>query len=185
MDNVEKYIPGYEGRYVVSTFGYVRKVGKERRNYGTLNNRNDLIVGITDNTGKRRWFSMSRLVAEVFIPNPDGRTQVDHIDTNRMNNRVDNLRWTWPRENIWNFKTSIHRKEPRLFARQRVNRRPVKATLDSGEILYANSMKRMAEILGCSECTVSRCAYGDQPLLRGSIRIELLPKESQLQLPLL
>lgn len=43
-----------------------------------------------------------RLVAEYFIPNPDNKPCVDHIDTDRHNNRADNLRWCTLSENMMN-----------------------------------------------------------------------------------
>lgn len=42
---------------------------------------------------------LHRLVAELFIPNPNDKPQVDHIDTNKHNNRADNLRWVTQSEN--------------------------------------------------------------------------------------
>ena len=48
---------------------------------------------------KRRTYAVHRLVAETFIPNPDNKTVVDHIDKDRKNNVINNLRWVTPQEN--------------------------------------------------------------------------------------
>ena len=50
--------------------------------------------------GKKRTFKVHRIVAEVFIPNPDGLPVVNHLDENPSNNSVDNLAWCTNRENI-------------------------------------------------------------------------------------
>lgn len=43
-----------------------------------------------------------RIIAQLFIPNPENKPYVDHIDTNRLNNKVTNLRWVTPSENMLN-----------------------------------------------------------------------------------
>ena len=53
----------------------------------------------------RKDCSIHRLVAEAFIPNPLGLRDVDHIDGNKSNNRVENLRWVSHKENINNPNT--------------------------------------------------------------------------------
>ncbi len=47
-------------------------------------------------------------VARTFLPNPENKPQVDHIDTNRRNNVVTNLRWVTNKENMNNEITRKH-----------------------------------------------------------------------------
>ena len=53
---------------------------------------------------KKYW--VHRLVAETFIPNPENKPFVDHIDRNPSNNDVTNLRWVTKQENMNNMKTN-------------------------------------------------------------------------------
>ena len=63
-----------------------------------------LEVGLTKN-GKRKQFKIHRLVAEAFIPNPENKPCIDHINTVKSDNRVGNLRWVTYKENSNNEKT--------------------------------------------------------------------------------
>ena len=54
------------------------------------------------NENNKRSFCSHKLVATYYIPNPDNLNHVDHIDRNRTNNNVENLRWVTQRENNHN-----------------------------------------------------------------------------------
>jgi len=52
--------------------------------------------------GKQKTFMIHRLVAEHYIPNPENKPEVDHINRNKHDNRVENLRWVSSKENCKN-----------------------------------------------------------------------------------
>lgn len=91
----------------VSNLGRVRKgdklfLLKEYKNgYQRVNVKN--IHGKSKNVG------VHRLVAIAFIPNPENKKEVDHINTIRNDNRVINLRWVSPLENILCNETTLER----------------------------------------------------------------------------
>jgi hypothetical protein len=60
-----------------------------------------LVVSLSNENGMKT-FTTYRLVAVAFIPNPDGKPEVDHINNNRTDNRVSNLRWSTRSENNHN-----------------------------------------------------------------------------------
>ena len=104
MVEVWKDIEGYEGRYKISNLGNVKSLMYGGRKYEKdltpkVNNCGRLWVELFCN-GKKKQFLIHRLVAKAFIPNPHGLPQINHIDENPKNNRVDNLEWCDARYNM-------------------------------------------------------------------------------------
>ena len=87
-----KYVKGYEGLYSVSTEGKVvsHRTGIELK---PAVNHKGYFVAQFSHSGKRKNMKVHRLVALAFIPNPDNLPEVDHINGDRQDNRVENLRW--------------------------------------------------------------------------------------------
>jgi len=87
-----KEIKGFDGLYTINTMGKVfsMKTGKEKTQL--LSNAGYYRVHLFNN-GKGKIFSVHRLVAETFIPNSKKLPCVNHIDGNKLNNRVSNLEW--------------------------------------------------------------------------------------------
>lgn len=111
MEEIWKDIKGYEGLYQVSNLGRVKSLDKiivtiDRKNrcqkekilklqiskYGY-----NVITLWNNNISKQ--FKVHRLVAIAFIPNPNNLPQINHIDEDKLNNKIDNLEWCTALEN--------------------------------------------------------------------------------------
>lgn len=111
-NEVWKDIDGYEGLYQVSNFGRVKSVGRgKERVLKAGKNSNNYLTVVLCKSKKPKSFLVHRLVAQAFIPNPENKEQIDHINTIRDDNRVENLRWVTPKENGNNPLTKEHCKE--------------------------------------------------------------------------
>jgi len=106
-NNVEHWltIDGYDN-YQVSNFGRVRNCTTDRILKPGINGHGYLHV-ILYKDGKKKTHVIHHLVAQEFLDKPDGKSCVDHIDKNKLNNIVENLRWVSSSENSRN--RSMHK----------------------------------------------------------------------------
>lgn len=94
---VWKDVFGYEGLYEVSTLGRVRNSKSGRIRKQSIN-KGYYVVGLSKDARKKMFF-VHRLVAVAFVPNPEGKREVNHLDEVKTNNKADNLGWATPKEN--------------------------------------------------------------------------------------
>lgn len=117
MEEIWKDIPGYFEKYQISNLGKVKSLERDyvaanggiRHIYEhylkqTKTNKGYLRVTLLKN-GKRNTKPVHRIVGEAFIPNPDNKPQIDHINGDKTLNVVSNLRWVTNKENCLNPNT--------------------------------------------------------------------------------
>jgi len=85
--------------YSISTFGNVRTTHKNRDALLVLKDRGEYKVVRLCNKGVEKIYHVHRLVAEAFIPFVEGKIYIDHINRNKHDNNVSNLRWVTKSEN--------------------------------------------------------------------------------------
>ena len=105
--------------------------------------------------GKRHFF-VHRLVATLYVPNPEGKPQVNHIDGNKKNNNAENLEWVTNRENRQHaVKNKLH-----VYGEL-----CPWSKLSQSDVLYIRnrpniSRKELAKIFGVSAHTISDIRNG-------------------------
>lgn len=98
---IYKQIPGYENLYLISNTGIIinQLNGKELKQ--TLANHGYLHVSLIRNKTQKKYL-VHRLLGDSFIENPDNKPCIDHIDREKTNNNLNNLRWVSHSENSQN-----------------------------------------------------------------------------------
>jgi len=161
-------IPGYGGDYEVSSLGNIRSW--KRRGYNgsagckkrskspikikLLTTMHGYLYVNLRNVSTRKIAKVHRLVLEAFKPSSDNsRWMANHIDGNKKNNRVENLEWVTPSENI-------------LHAREKIGRGPIKLTKE--KVL---EMRRLYQSGGITQKEISVrfgiCWNNAKKILRG------------------
>jgi hypothetical protein len=127
MEQIWKDIPGFQGLYRVSNHGEVmllKRTWETGRKSTTIitrpqrmarksvrTNMDYYTVTLTKNS-KQTQYPIHRLVAEIFIPNPENKRTVNHIDGNKLNNHASNLEWATYSENAKHaFRTNLRNQD--------------------------------------------------------------------------
>ena len=143
-----KDIKGYEGLYAITSCGKVWSYKSQKFLSQRKNHDGYLLVNLYKN-GTMKAYSVHRLVAEAYIPNPENKTEINHKDENKEHNWLSNLEWTTHKENV-NHGTRNTRASKKTFA-------PVYCIeLDK---TFSSATEAMRQ-LGIYSANISKCCKG-------------------------
>lgn len=166
----------YSGYYMVSNKSNIKRLEttiptkikhnqcitrKERLMKPTISSKGYLYIKLSKN-GIAKGFQVHRIVAEVFIPNPDNKPQVNHLDENPLNNNVNNLVWATIKENI-NYGTRTQR------ATEKLNIAINQYDSNNNLVRSWSSMHEAKNIGGFNPVCICRCCKGTQKTHKGYI----------------
>ena len=156
-------VVGYEGLYEVSNLGRVKSVARMRSGKGGAptpvperimkqsHDHNGYLKVCLRNGSDKSNHSVHQLVARAFIQNPNGYTQINHIDENKENNNVENLEWCTKKYNN-SYGTRLER-----FSKSRG--KPVIGT--NGDVtLRFDSAREAANALGINASSIAAVCKG-------------------------
>lgn len=151
-----KAIEGTDGIYEVSNTGKVRSnnyrmTGKTRVLAYQTDRKGYARIRVKNKAFPYKTFKIHRVVAEAFVPNPENKPQVNHINGNKLDNRAENLEWVTNLENashavehnLWGnvFKAATKTNEQRKTA-------IIATNIKTGEKTYFSSMNEAERAIG-------------------------------------
>lgn len=165
MDEEWREIPSYEGLYEVSSLGRIRSMDKviDLYNGGSYTrkgterkpcvNKDGYYRINLCKKGVQKLHAVHRLVAKAFIPNEQGLPEVNHINENKLDNRVENLEWCTRRHNVnWGNRNKNAGK---------TNGRAVSQfTIDGDKIGEYYSSHEAHRATGITEQSINLCCLG-------------------------
>ena len=172
MEEIWKDIEGFEGMYQISNFARVKSLPRKRKFGNQTRIIPEIIMKVHAKPSGYKYIKLNdvprhqitkhihRLVAQAFIPNPENKEDVNHIDGNKANNVVTNLEWVTRSENVLHSYRVLGRKCERIKGEGNPRNKPIiQMDLLGNEIKTWCSSAEAERQLGIKESSIRKCLY--------------------------
>lgn len=120
MEEIWKPIKGYEGIYEISNYGNVKSLLRKNRLRTLHKNKDGYVEILLSKNGAISSVRVHRLVAEAFVPNNEGKPEVNHKDYDKTNNYSGNLEWVTRKENVNHSDMRGRKKHPQVKEKEEI-----------------------------------------------------------------
>jgi hypothetical protein len=148
-----KKVPNYTG-YEASSFGRVRSFKHKSSKILSQSNLSGYKRVVLSENGLARDWLVHRLVALAFLPNPENKPEVNHIDGDKTNNRLENLEWNTTSENQKHSQSVLKNRNGRSKLT------PEQITLAKEKVASGISRAEVGRELGVGKSCISRLILG-------------------------
>ena len=181
MEEIWKDIEGFEGLYQVSNLGrvksleklshgdYIRKMRVRERILNLHPDGKGYLMAWLYKDGIRKTMKVHRLVANTFISNTDNKPQIDHINADKQDNRVINLRWCTGKENFHNPITYKKNSESKFGEKNHHARAVLQYTLNNVFVKEWSCINDICRELGVGHSHISQCCSNKRNKVYGYI----------------
>lgn len=158
-------IPGYQGQYAATPDGHIWSYKSSKFLAETENERGYYKVTLYPNKSPKKCLYVHKLIALTYIPNSENKETIDHIDKNKKNNKVSNLKWaTRSEQNInkdWSEKMQEAVEKGAKKLSKKIEQRSI---YDHNQLIatYPSISEAARQVLNdvSKNSLISRCAKG-------------------------